>query len=334
MGQNFKAACVAWDDVELPVWVIEEIEAAHIDFAHRQCETSEQIVATGHDADVVWVMGGSPLITAEILPRLTRCGAIIRSGSGTDNIPVAAATARNIIVANTPDATAAPVAEHACAMLLALTRELPAQDRLVRAGGWNTKEPVPRFLLQGRTLGLVGFGRIARGVAARMAPFGLKILAHDPQIDAREMAALGVEAVDLPQLYAAADFISLHTPLLDTTRHLIGAAELAQMKSTCVLINTARGPVVDSQALARALQTGDIAAAGLDVLESEPPAADDPLVGLPNALITSHIAGSYTGYIREFWRLSVETVIDLSQGRWPLSCVNRSVAPRWNLSQR
>ena len=139
MGQNFKAACVAWDDVELPVWVIEEIEAAHIDFAHRQCETSEQIVATGHDADVVWVMGGSPLITAEILPRLTRCGAIIRSGSGTDNIPVAAATARNIIVANTPDATAAPVAEHACAMLLALARELPAQERLVRAGGWNAK---------------------------------------------------------------------------------------------------------------------------------------------------------------------------------------------------
>ena len=330
----FKVACVAWDDTELPAWVASDIATADVDFAHRQCQTPDQVVETASDADVVWVMGGSLLITPEILPRLTRCGAIIRSGSGTDNIPVAEATAQGIIVANTPDATAVPVAEHACALLLSLAREIPAHDRLVRAGAWSPKDPVPRFLLQGRTLGLVGFGRIARGVAERMAPFGLNIIACDPQVDLQAMQALNVEAVDLPRLLAESDFISLHTPLLDQTHHLIGAAELAQMKLSCVLINTSRGPVVDSHALANALQSGAIAAAGLDVLESEPPAADDPLIGLPNALITSHIAGSYTDNLKEFWRLSVETVIDLSQGKWPPSYVNPGVVARWDLADR
>ena len=331
---GFKAVC-AWDAVELPDWVTVQIEGAGVEFVARQCETSEQVVEIGADADVVWVMGGSPLITADIIPRLERCGAIIRSGSGTDNIPVEAATAHGILVCNTPGATAVPVAEHTIALLLAVNREIPAHDQLIRQGIWDPKRSQPRFLLRGGTLGLVGFGHIARCVAERLQPFCLeRILACDPIVDPREMAKRQVEAVDMAQLLAEADFISVHTPLLKETHHLIGAAEIAQMKESCVLINTSRGPVVDTRALARALKEGRIAAAGLDVLESEPPATDDPLIGLPNVVITAHTAAYYHGHLKDFWRLSAETVIDLSQKKWPVSYVNPDVKPRWKLAGR
>ena len=166
--ERAKVACVAREGVPMPAYVPEGIEAAGIDFVERDCETAEQAVEVAADADVVWVMGGWRLITEEVLPRLERCGAIIRSGSGTDNIPVAAATARGIIVANTPDATAIPVAEHAIALLLAVTRVVAAHDRQVRGGGWDPSDPRPRSILHGGTLGLVGYGRIARCVAERL----------------------------------------------------------------------------------------------------------------------------------------------------------------------
>lgn len=333
-----KAACVGWSDpAGMPEWVAREISAAGIDFVYRQCESPAEVVELAADAEVVWVMGsqvGGNWVTEEILPQLEKCVAIIRSGSGTDNVPVRAATDRGITVCNTPDATAVTVAEHACALLMALARELPAQDRLVRSGGWNSYDPMPRFQLRGRTLGLVGFGRIARNVASRMAAFGVRIVAYDPMVPAAEVAAAGAEPRALPELLAESDFISLHVPLLDATRHLIGAAELEQMKGSAVLINTARGGLVDTAALADALRSGKIGAAGLDVLESEPPSEDDPCVGLPNALITSHMAGHYAGFHQDFWRLSVETLIDLSEGRAPRSVVNPGVKARVPLAPR
>ena len=330
----FKAACVAWDTDVMPDWVSRCIKTAGIDFVAHKCESSAQVLAVGQDADVIWVMGGSKLITAEIMPQFERCGAIIRSGSGTDNIPVEAATECGIIVANTPDATALPVAEHAVGLLLAVAREIPIQDRLVRQGKWNPKALLPRMLLHGSTAGLIGFGRIARGVATRLQAFGMDIIACDPQVGAAAMGAVGVRAVELPELLAGSDFISIHTPLLPATRHLIGAAELAMMKPTSVLINTARGPVVDTLALAQALKAGQIAAAGLDVLEQEPPVGNEALIGLENVVLTPHTAGMYEGFLDEFWRLSVDTVIDLSHQKWPLSYVNPTVKSRWALMPR
>ncbi len=315
---NFNAACVAWDSEEISEWVRPQIEAAGVEFVMRQCETSEEVVDTARDADVVWVLGGSILLTAEILPRLERCG--------TDNIPVDSATERGIIVANTPDATAVPVAEHAAALLLSVVRQIPIHDRFIRQGIWNCEESSPRILLRGSTVGLLGFGRIARCVAERLHPFGPdRIIACDPLVDPNVMVEHKLQGVELPQLLADSDFISIHTPLLKETHHLIGEAELSRMKPTCVVINTARGPIIDSMALA---------AAGLDVLESEPPSADDPLVGLQNVVLTPHISGHYDGFLNEFWRLSVETVIDLSRKKWPLSFVNPGVEPRWKLTER
>ena len=331
---KFKVACVAREGVAMPEWVRSTIETAGIEFVEQDCETSEQVMELARDADVVWVMGGARLITADMLPEFTRCGAIIRSGSGTDNIPVEAATAQGIIVANTPDATSIPVAEHAIALLLAVIRHIPVHDHRVREGVWNASDPVPRLLLHGRTLGLVGFGRIAQCVAERLRPFGMEMLAHDPVIDEQVMAGLGVRAVDLPGLLAASDYVSIHTPLLEATHHLIGEVELRQMKCTSVLINTSRGPVVDTLALARALKEGWIAAAGLDVMENEPPERDHPLIGLPNVVITPHIASYHESMFDDFWRLSMETAIDLCQGKWPASYVNPEVEVRWEMPAR
>ena len=330
----FKVACVAREGHGMPEWVRSTIDAAGVEFVERDCGTSEQVVELAADADVVWVMGGSKLVDTDVLPRLERCGAIIRSGSGTDNIPVAEATGRGIIVANTPDATAIPVAEHAIALLLSLVRQIPVHDRLMRDGVWSPFDPMPSTLLHSRTIGLIGFGRIARCVAERLLPFAMNVLAFDPMVDEAVMEKLGVQAVSLALLLAESDFVSIHTPLVEATHHLIGEAELRGMKPTSVLVNTSRGSVVDTKALAVALREGWIAAAGLDVLESEPPADDDPLIGLPNVVITPHIAAIHEGLLDDFWRLSVETVIDLSQKKWPLSYVNPEVKPRWKMTER
>ena len=329
-----KAVCVFREGREMPTWVAPTIEAAGIEFAERDCKTTEEALELGRDADIVWIMGGGRLLSAEDLPQLGRCGAIVRSGSGTDNIPVAEATRLGIIVANTPGATAIPVAEHAIALLLSVIRKITVHDRRVREGRFSFFEEKPRFILHGSTIGLIGFGHIARGVAARLRPFGTRVLACDPVVSTVEMAALGVEAVELPQLLATADFVSVHTPLLDETFHLLGEAELKQMKPSGILINTSRGEVVDQSALTRALQEGWIEAAGLDVLESEPPDIEDPLLGLPNVVLTSHIAGCHKDQMEDFWRLSMETVIDLGQRKWPVSYVNPGVEARWEMRHR
>lgn len=310
-----------------------EIEAAGFEFAVCAPVSPDEAAEVAADADIVWDFGGVTMITAEILPRLERCGAIIRGGSGTDNIPVAKATELGIIVANTPDATVHSVAEHTIGFMLSATRHIAAQDRAVRAGVWNMVDPMPT-LLNGRTVGLIGFGRIGRAVAARLQPFGVTIMAFDPIFDAAKMAALDVQAATISEILTASDIISVHTPLTQTTQHLIGADELKQMKSNCILINTSRGPVVDTQALAAALRDGTIAGAAVDVLEEEPPADDDPLVGLPNVVITAHTAGYHAGMLGDVSRLAIETIHDLAARKWPRSYVNPQVVPRWDMNSR
>jgi D-3-phosphoglycerate dehydrogenase len=255
----------------------------------------------------------------------------VRSGSGTDNIPVKEATALGIIVANTPEAISDSVSNHAIGLLFAIMRQIVVQDRAVRRGQWDRDLGWPRWHLHGRTLGLVGFGHIARLVARKMSGFDLTILAHDPFVKADVTADAGVQAVPFDELLSKSDFVSIHCPLLDSTYHLIGERELRLMKPEAILINTARGPIVDEPALLRALQEGWIAAAGLDVFEQEPTPIDNPLLRLDNFVATPHIGGYSDEFWDNFWRFSVETVIDLSNGRWPRSYVNRDVKPRWDL---
>ena len=274
-------------------------------------------------------MGGSRVITADVLPLLRKCRVILRTGTGTDNIPVADATRLGIVVANTPEATMHQVAEHAIGLMFAVIRQIARQDKLVREGTWDRHRAWPNWHLVGQTFGLVGFGRIARLVARKIGGFELKIISCDPLVDRQAMEEHGVEKVSLEELLARSDYVSIHVPLIDQTRHTIGERELRLMKPTAVLINTARGEIVDQRALVRALTEGWIAAAGLDVLDPEPPAPDDPIMSLENVVLTPHIA-SYSDVFREgFWRHSVETLIATAQHGMPRWIVNPEVVPWW-----
>ena len=330
---TFKVALVAMDAETLPAWVSETMAQNDIAFVAQECRTRAQLAACAGDADVVWVFGGSLVVTAESLADLPRCGALIRTGSGTDNMPIDAATERGIIVANTPEAYNDGVSDHTIGLLLAVVRQIAVQDRKVRTGTWDRDVAYPSWHLRGQTLGLIGFGHIARLVNRKLSGFGMTVLAYDPHVSAELMVSHGAQAAEMDQLLARSDFVSLHCPLLDETRHLIGERELRLMKPDAILINTSRGPVVDEAALIRALAEGWIAAAGVDVLEQEPPAAHNPLFDLDNVVITPHIAGYTDQSLDDSWRLSVETAVAFAQGRWPRSYVNHNVKPRWNLQR-
>jgi D-3-phosphoglycerate dehydrogenase len=329
---GFKVALVGLDGQTVPDWVAATLARENIDLVSRECLTDEDLVRCAGDSDVVWLFGGSRVVTARNLPLLRRCGAIVRTGSGTDNVPVEAATQLGIVVANTPDALSEAVSDHAVGLLFAALRQIAVQDRTVRTGVWDRSRARPRWTLRGRTLGLVGFGRIARALVRKLSGFELMALAHDPLVSAEVMAQHGARAAGLDEVLSAADVLSIHCPLTEQTRHLIDERALRRMKPTAVLLNTARGPVIDERALVQALGEGWIAAAGLDVLEQEPPDPASALLKLDNVVLTPHVAAYSDEYLESCWRLSVETVLALANGRWPRAYVNRPEKPRWSLT--
>lgn len=318
------------DGVPVPSWVEQDLQRDGVDLRIHPCTSGEELLAAAADADVVWLYG-NPVITAERLKKLSRCRAILRTGSGFDNVPVEAATRQGVIVAHTPTAVFDEVADHAIGLLFAVIRQIVPHDRALREGRWERREHIHRWHLRGNTLGLIGFGRIARSLAGKMQGFKLRILACDPLLEPDVIVAEGVRPVEMETLLSQSDFVSLHTPLSAETRHLIGETQLRSMKPQSVLINTCRGPVVDEQALIRALQEGWIAAAGLDVFEPEPLAPDSPLLQMENVVLTPHVAGCSDLSKDSFWRLSVETLIRLAEGHWPDACANPGVTPKWSL---
>ena len=330
--KRFKVALISLDQQIVPDWAPKKLADEGIEFAVKECLTRQDLAEMAGDADVVWVLGSHQVLYAENLDVIPNCGAIIRTGSGTDNIPIEEATRLGIVVANTPDALTDAVAEHAIGLLFAVIRHIPLQDRAVRRGVWDRDLAMPRLLLRGQTLGLVSFGRISQAVARKLNGFDLTILAYDPYVSSEAAERLGGRLTRLDEVLSRSDFVSIHCPLTKETHHLIGEHELRQMKPEAILINTARGSVIDEAALLRALTEGWIGAAGLDVLEQEPIPPDNLLLQLDNVVITPHIAGYSDEYLPNSWRLSVETAIDLAQGRWPRSYVNPEVKPRWNLT--
>lgn len=322
--QRPKVALVDLDGQTVPDWVPETLSREGIDLTFHDCKTRAELSAHAADADVVWLFGGSRILQGGNLDAVPRCRAILRTGSGTDNVPVEEATRRRIVVANTPAAHSDGVSDHVIALLLALTRRVAELDRAVRQGRWGQVPVQPLNDVRGRTLGLVGFGHAAREVVRKLSGFEMRVLAHDPYVAAATMEALAVTAAGLRDVLAESDYVSLHCPLTPQTRHLIGARELQLMKPTAVLLNTSRGPVIDEPALVQALREGWIAAAGLDVLEQEPPAADHPLFGLDSVIVTPHVAGYSCHGVEMRWRLSVESVLALARGQAPRSWVNRS----------
>jgi len=315
----------------MPDFVKPQISAAGVEFLEQNCETRQQLQSVAGDAEVVWLFGGSRILNGN-LDAIPRCCSILRTGSGTDNVPVAEATHRGILVANTPAAVAVAVADHAIAMILALSRRLVEMDRAVRSAAAHDSQIRPRVEISGKVIGLVGFGHIARLMARRVSGFDVTVVAADPFVPAEEMARHNVTKLELADVLSCADFVSVHCPLSAATFHLIGEPQLRSMKPTAYLVNTSRGPVVDELALIHALESGTLAGAGLDVFEDETAEVSPALRALDNVVLSFHLAGYAEENIVRRWRFSVEAVIDLVNGRCPRSCVNPEVKPRWKMT--
>ena len=229
-------------------------------------------------------------VTEKVLARANGLRVIGRAGIGVDNIDVPAATSRGIIVMNTPFGNSITTAEHSIALLMALARQLPEADRSTQAGKWEKS----RFMgveVTSKTLGVIGCGNIGSNVANRAQGLHMKVIAYDPFLSPERALDLGVEKVELDELFRRADFITLHTPLTDKTRNIINASSLAKMKKGVRIVNCARGGLIDESALAEAIKSGHVAGAALDVFETEP-ATENPLFGLPNVICTPHLGAS------------------------------------------
>jgi len=285
------------------------------------CTEAERIAAA-RDADAMLVRTGA--VTRALLEACPRLKIVSRHGVGYDAVDVPACTDHGVLVTITPNANATAVSEHALALMLACARKVTQADALLKTGAWK-REPFVGIELSGKTLGLVGLGRVGSKVAHLAQGFGMSVLAADPYTPPERAAALGVTLTTLEEMLPQADFISVHAPLTPDTHHIIGARTLPLCKPTAILVNTARGPLVDPAALAEALQAGRLAAAGIDVFEEEPFAADDPLHALPNVVATPHVAGNTEESLVNLAVDAAKNILAVFEGRMPDGLVNPEV---------
>jgi D-3-phosphoglycerate dehydrogenase / 2-oxoglutarate reductase len=294
------------------------IADAGIDLVSAQCKTAEDVIRAAADADGIIVQWAP--ITAIVINNLGRCKVIVRYGIGVDNVDLAAAKQKGIPVCNVPDYCIDEVADHTVSLALAQARQLLQIDARTRAGVWKIypDKPMPSF--SEMTFATAGYGRIARAVLDRARIFGFKVAAYDPYV---APPSDRVALLSLDDLFRQADILSLHVPLLPETKHLVNAGRLVQMKPTAIIVNTARGGLIDTAALARALQAGTIAAAGLDVFESEPLEKDHPLRKCPNALLTSHVAWFSETSVPKLQRLAAQEAVRALRGEPLRNQVNK-----------
>jgi len=263
-----------------------DVEIRHVDGADR----SALLPALAEAAAVM--IRSATQIDAEALAAAPNLKVVARAGIGLDNVDVAAATERGVMVVNAPTSNIVSAAEHAVALLLAAARQIPAADASLREGAWKRSKFMGVEVTE-KTVGIVGLGRIGVLVAQRLAAFGVTLIAHDPYIQPGRAAQLGVRLVSLEELLRESDFITIHLPKTPETLGLLGAAELATTKKGVIIVNAARGGLIDEQALADALSSGQVGAAGIDVYATEP-STDSPLFGLPNTVVTPHLGASTT----------------------------------------
>ena len=291
---------------------------AHLDPELRMAESAspDDILAVARDADAILVTYAK--LPGELLRALTRCKAIGRFGLGVDNIDTPTAAALGITVTYVPDYCIEEVSDHAMALLLALARKVPLANKLVQDGRWEVPPLVPIHRLSGRVLGLVGFGNIPRALAPKAQSFGLRVVAHDPQLSADVMSAAGVEGVGFHELLAMSDFVSVHAPLLPATRGLFDAEVFRQMKKGAMLINTARGPLIEEDALVAALDQGHLGGAALDVVAVEPLPVESKLIGRDNVILTPHTAFYSVEALEELQTKCASVVARVLRGEPPV----------------
>jgi D-3-phosphoglycerate dehydrogenase / 2-oxoglutarate reductase len=315
----------AWPSLAIERAILAELDAGLV---VAETGSESELVSLAPEADAI--LTNWARVPEAALEAAPRCCIVARYGVGVDNIPVERATELGILVANVPDFCLDEVSDHAIALLLACARRIVLFDRSTSAGGWNLDLAPGLPRLRGQTLGLVGFGNIARALVPKARGLGLRLLAHTPRLQEEEAA--GVDCTrDLDRLLAESDYVSLHAPATPDTRGLIGERELRAMKPTAYLINTSRGSLVDEDALGRALTEGWIAGAALDVLVSEPPPPGHRLLSLDNAIVTPHAAFYSETAIEELQTKAAQNVAAALRGEIPETTINPSVLERPNL---
>ena len=299
---------------------IERIRAiAAIAFHEQRAASEAELIERIQSANVI--LSFRPAFTRfpkHVLDAAPNLRMVCISGTGVEDVAVSEATARRIAVANVPGPSNRAVAEHALALLFAVARSVPAQDRAIRNGQWKAQQGIE---LGGKTLGIIGVSGISSELAPLARGLGMKVISWSRNNDAARAAAIGSRAVPLDELFATADVISLHVRLVDTTRHMIGEAEFARMKRGAIIINTARGGVIDETALLRALQSGHVAGAGLDVFAQEPLPPDHPFMTMDSVVMTPVAAWSTVDASARMINQSIENVVQFLAGT-PVNIVN------------
>jgi D-3-phosphoglycerate dehydrogenase / 2-oxoglutarate reductase len=288
-----------------------------------QCKNQDDVIAVTKDAD--GILASLTPMTRPVMETWTRMKVIARYGIGVDSVDLQAATDHGVYVTNVPDFCYDEVSDTALSLILAVSRKVVAMHQLVRQRVYNRALAHPIYKLRGKTLGLVAFGRIAQAVARKAIPFGFKILAYDPYVKPGAFLDVPVDFVGLEELLRRSDVISLHTPLTSETCHMMSRAQFQMMKPTAFFINTARGPVVDQQALTTALKEKWIAGAGLDVLEKEPPDPTDPILDFENVVLTPHYASYSEEAYQEVREKAARQIVQVLRGEVPTCLVNREV---------
>ena len=301
----------AWFDIERSI-----VEPAGGRVLVQRAESQDERAGILAEAQCVLV-GGAPIDRA-LIERLPNLELIIRYGVGLDTLDIPAATEHGVLVAHYPDFCQPEVANHALMLLLAVARKLVQHDRSMRAGAYRGVPLPVSAPLSGETLGVVSFGNIGRQMAKRAKALDMRVLAYDPYLDDSVFAQHDVDrAPTLEAMLAEADHVSIHAPLTPETHHMFSRAQFAQMKPTAILVNTARGPIVEEAALVEALRAGEIAGAGLDVFEVEPLASDSPLFAFENVALTPHSAFYSEQSNRQIKQRIGQTIVDYMNGRWP-----------------
>jgi D-3-phosphoglycerate dehydrogenase / 2-oxoglutarate reductase len=316
----------AWNSLAIEQEILGKVGAELI---VAQKGSEDELAELAHDAEGILTCWKP--VTRRVIEQAIKCQAIGRYGIGLDNIDVQCATTMGIVVTNVPAYCVDEVSEHAMALLLSCARKVPLYDKAAKSGTYDVRAGGPIYRIRGKTLGIVGFGKIGRAVYEKARGFGLTIVVHDSKVSASAVAAFGIEVVSFEELLNRSDYISIHLPLTSETVRLFNAEAFRRMKSTAFVINTSRGGVVDSLALLKALNDGQIAGAGLDVLAQEPPASDDPLVLHAGTIITPHAAFNSEESLQDLETTAATQMADLLSGKLPEFVVNPEVLEQTNL---
>ncbi|MCJ7571571.1 MAG: C-terminal binding protein [Candidatus Thermoplasmatota archaeon] len=311
-------------DAEYQSFDIEKkvLSKLNVELIKFQCRTEVDLIKNCKDADAV--LNQYAKITPRVIEKLDNVKIIARYGIGVDNVDLGAATKKGIFVTNVVY-DICDVADHTITLMLALTRKLFFVDKSVKKLEWNWKKFHPITRIKGKTVGIIGLGRVGREVAKRINGFDVNLLACDPYISADVFKTYNAKKVEHDTLLRESDIVTLHVPLTDETRYMVSINQLSKMKKTSILINCARGGIVDEKALYKALKEKEIAGAGLDVLEQEPIRKDNPLLNLDNVIITPHMGWYSENAVEEVQRIAAEQVLQCLQGGIPINLVNKEV---------